>query len=76
MEIIFLIISIMITGLFIWFTGRLVFNTNKELLEAYKTSEFLGTIHLFVGIILISVLFITLCACNNTFWHLPYLIKQ
>jgi hypothetical protein len=75
MEIIFLIISIIITGLFIWFTGRLVFNTNKELLEAYKTSEFLAAIHLFVGIILIGVFFLTLCACNNTFWHLPYLIK-
>ncbi len=64
------------TGLFIWFTGRLVFDTNKELLEAYKTSEFLATIHLFVGIMLIGVFFILLCACNNTFWHLPYLIKQ
>jgi hypothetical protein len=75
MEIIFLIISILITGLFIWFTGRLVFNTNKELLEAYKTSDFLATIHLVIGIMLISVFFLTLCAYNNTFWHLPYLIK-
>jgi hypothetical protein len=63
------------TGLFIWFTGRLVFNTNKELLEAYKTSDFLAAIHLVIGIMVISVFFITLCACNNTFWHLPYLIK-
>jgi hypothetical protein len=63
------------TGLFIWFTGRLVFNTNKELLEVYKTSDFLATIHLVIGIMLMCVFFLTLCACNNTFWHLPYLIK-
>jgi hypothetical protein len=76
MEIIFFIISIMITTLIIWSIGRSVFDTNKQLIKAYETSEFLGLIHLIMGILLMSTLFITLCACNNTFWHLPYLITK
>ena len=75
MEIVFLITSIILTVLFIWFIGRSVFDTNKQLLNAYKTSEFLGTIHFMLGILMITILFATLCACNNTFWHLPYLTR-
>jgi len=74
MEIVFLITSVILTVLFIWFIGRSVFDTNKQLLNAYK-SELLGIIHSMLGILMIAILFITLCACNNTFWHLPYLTK-
>jgi uncharacterized membrane protein YdjX (TVP38/TMEM64 family) len=73
MEIVFLIISVILTVLCIWVIGRLVFDTNKQLLNAYKTSEFLGTVHFLI--LIITILFATLCACNNTFWHLPYLTK-
>lgn len=74
MEIIFLLISLVITLAFIYGIGRSL-NTHRQLLRAYKTSEFLGVAHFFLGIVLMMVLFITLCAFNNTFWSLPYLIR-
>lgn len=72
MEIIFLLISLIITLAFVYGIGRTL-NTHRQLLIAYKTSEFLGVMHLFLGAVLMMVLFMTLCAFNNTFWHLPYL---
>jgi hypothetical protein len=74
MEIIFLLISLVITLAFIYGIGRTL-NTHSQLLRAYKTSEFLGVVHFFLGIMLMMVLFMTLCAFNNTFWHLPYLTR-
>ena len=74
MEIIFLLISVVITLVFIYGIGRTL-NTHRQLLRAYKTSEFLGIMHFFLGITLMMVLFMTLCAFNNTFWHLPYLTR-
>jgi hypothetical protein len=76
MEIVFFIISVIVTFLLIWGIGRSVFDTNNQLISAYKTSDFLGTVHLMFGILLITILFVTLCACNNTFWHLPYLTTK
>jgi hypothetical protein len=76
MEIVFFIISVIVTFLLIWGIGRTVFDTNNQLIRAYKTSDFLGTVHLMFGILLITILFVTLCACNNTFWHLPYLTTK
>jgi hypothetical protein len=76
MEIVFFIISVIVTFLLIWGIGRSVFDTNNQLIRAYETSDFLGTVHLMFGILLITILFVTLCACNNTFWHLPYLTTK
>jgi hypothetical protein len=76
MEIVFFIISVIVTFLLIWGIGRSVFDTNNQLIREYKTSDFLGTVHLMLGILLITILFTTLCACNNTFWHLPYLTTK
>jgi len=75
MEIVFFIISVIVTFLLIWGIGRTVFDTNNQLIRAYK-SELLGIIHSMLGILMIAILFITLCACNNTFWHLPYLTTK
>lgn len=74
MEIVFLVTSILTTLISIYILGRTMY-THKGLLRAYKTSEFLFMIHLVFGVLLTMVLFITLCAFNNTFWHLPYLTR-
>lgn len=56
----------------VWFIGMLACDSNKQLIRLYKESDTLGIIHFMLGILLTTVLFATLCACNNTFWHLPY----
>lgn len=73
MEIIFLIISIIITLGHIYTIGRVLF-THEELMSFYKTNEFIGIAHLFLGMLMMIVVFYTLCAINNTFWQLPYVI--
>jgi putative exporter of polyketide antibiotics len=75
MEIIFLIIAIITTILSVWFVNRLVYNSNKEMIKAYKNSDFLFTVHFLLSFLLTTIYFITLCAFNNTIWHLPYLFK-
>ncbi len=76
MEIVFFIISVIITGLMIWGIGRSVYDSNKQLIRVYKTSDFLSMFHFMIGTLFVTILFITLCACNNTFWHLPYLTTK
>lgn len=73
MEVIFLLVAVVTTLLSIYMLGRTLF-THKELITAYKTSEFLGIFHLFLGLVVIMLLFVTLCAINNTFFQLPYMI--
>jgi hypothetical protein len=72
MEFVFLVIAIVITILVTYGAGRLMFS-HKQLIRAYKTSPFLGISLIVMGLLLIAVLFTTLCAFNNTFWHIPYL---
>lgn len=36
----------------------------------------LGLIYIVMGLLLALTIFITLCACNNTFWHLDYLTTE
>jgi putative exporter of polyketide antibiotics len=76
MEILFLIISIILTILAICSVNRLAGDTNKQMIKAYKDSEELLYTHFMLGLLLVLTLFITLCACNNTFWHLPYLLTK
>jgi hypothetical protein len=73
MEILFLLISIIITLLIVWIIDKSVYNSNKQILYAYKNSELLFLTHLILSIMMALVIFIMLCAFNNTFWHLPYL---
>lgn len=72
MEILFVIISILFTIIFVYLIGRTQYS-HKGLIRAYKTSDFLVIIHTIFGLFMIYVIFVSLCACNNTFWHLPYL---
>lgn len=72
MEIIFLLISIIVSILFIYGIGRTL-NTHKELIRYYKDDALNIIFHSFFGIMLVLMIFISLCAFNNTFWHLPYL---
>lgn len=74
MELIFLFISVIITLISIYLLGRIV-NTHDQLLRSYKTDEFLFLVHLLMGVVLATMFFIILCAFNNTFWNLPYLIR-
>jgi len=76
MEILFLIISIILTILAIWSANILAGDTNRQMIKAYKDSEELLYTHFMLGLLLVLTLFITLCACNNTFWHLPYLLTK
>jgi len=69
MVIIFLIISILLSIIMIYIIGRSL-NTHQELISAYKTSDFLGIIHLGLGVLLALTFLILLTALNNTFWHL------
>lgn len=74
MEIVFLIISLIITFLVIYCIGKMIY-PNKNLLSVYKNDGFLILYNLYIGIILCGIIFATLCALNNTFWLLPYLTK-
>lgn len=71
MGIIFVLIAIVITVITIYGIGRMQYSHNA-LLRTYKNRDFLGAFHLMLGMILTVVLFITLCAINNTFWQLSY----
>jgi diacylglycerol kinase len=74
MEFVFLLISIIFTLLVVYLIGRLNYS-HQGLIRAYKTSEFLFPIHLIFGVLMIMLIFMTLCAFNNTFWGLPYLTQ-
>lgn len=74
MEIVFLLISVIISMSLIYLIGRLTF-THKELLRVYKTEESLAGFHFVSLLVLIILFFVTLCAFNNTFWNLSYLTK-
>jgi hypothetical protein len=71
MEILFLVISLLLTVIIVYALGRMFFSHNK-LVEAYKKDEFLCGFHFMVGLFLTLIIFIALMGCNNTFWHLPY----
>ena len=72
MEFVFGIIALLVTVLMVYGIGRLIYDHN-DLVRAYKRSEELVLIHSVFGMLMWFTWFITLCACNNTFWHLPYL---
>ncbi len=74
MEFVFIIISLVVSLLIVYGIRRLVYN-DAQLIRAYKSSEVLSMYHTLMGLLLVSMIFITLCAFNNTFWHLPYLTK-
>ena len=75
MEILFILISLILSVIFTYITSRIFF-TNKELLQAYKENIDLTVVQLILALMLASSLFITLAALNNTFWHLPYLFTN
>ncbi len=74
MEILFFLISILSSISLCYLIGRIE-HSHSSLIRAYKSSNFLLDFHLLMVILLTMVLFITLCAFNNTFWHLPYYSK-
>jgi len=69
MNLIFFILAIIIVILTIYTMGRTIY-THKELIRAYKTSEFLFTSHIVISIMLSTIVFAVLLALNNSFWHL------
>ena len=73
MEFVFAIISIIMTVLFIYGIWRTVYS-HKEIIREYREmGEELIAIKSFIALLLAFVFWITLCAFNNTFWHLPYI---
>ena len=73
MEIIFGLISLVIPILLIYSIGRMVFG-HKELIKIYE-DEGLVMIHVLLGLMMALLIFIALCAINNTFWSIPYMFK-
>jgi len=72
MEIVFLVASILISLIFIYSIGRILYS-HKELIETYKDSFPIIVIHSTMGIFMTILSFVVLCALNNTHWYLPYL---
>lgn len=70
MQLILLTISIVITLLIFYGIGRAVTNSHKEMIRHYRESSFLVITHIILSLLMILLLFVTLCAFNNTFWHL------
>lgn len=75
MEIVFGFLALILSILTPLWISRLVYGSWSEVFKAYYTSEFLLAGHIICSLMLWSTLFITFCAANNTFWHLPYLLK-
>lgn len=75
MEIVFLFVSIVMSILVCYGISRSATNSHYDLLWLYKQSDWLFEFHLLLGTLMTLVFWITLCACNNTFWHLPYLFN-
>lgn len=69
MEILFLVISLLLTVIIVYGIGRM-FCSHNQLVEAYKKDEFLRGFHFMLGILLTTVFFITLVTFNNAYWHL------
>ena len=57
----------------VYSSGRMVYDTKEQVIESIKSSKSLRLNIIIIGITVVGVMFMTLCACNNTFWHLPYL---
>lgn len=75
MEVVFLLFSMIISISSIYIIDR-IFYSHREVIIMYKKSRFLRLIHLIIGLSLMLHFFIILCALNNTFWHLPYLMVK
>ena len=75
MEILFFIISALLSLSISYGMGRWVIGTHKELMEAFDKDSFLLPLQIFWGICNLFILFILLIGLNNSFWHLPYLAQ-
>jgi uncharacterized membrane protein YdcZ (DUF606 family) len=78
MEFVFLFISILVGSSACILIVLLVYGNWKHTKRAIKRyfnedDGILGVLFVFICIMLVMIIFVTLCACNNTFWHLDYL---
>jgi len=71
MEIVFVLIAIIASLITIYSLGKVNYD-HKGLIDLYKESDFLFLIHFFLGAIMTMLFFVTLCASNNTYWHLHH----
>jgi len=72
MEIIFLLIAIILSALFVYGLGRL-FYTHSQIINVYKTEKDIADFHAVMLLMASFGIFIVLVGLNNTFWKLPYL---
>lgn len=72
MEIVFAIAALTVTLAMIYGIGRTM-HSHRGVIDSYRSSEALCLYHLTLGLIMSAVIFVALCAANNTFFHLPYL---
>jgi uncharacterized membrane protein len=81
MEFVFGLIALLVAAGILTFIPYMVYENWNNAKRALK-NEFsyddgiLGILYILIGIILATVIFITLCAFNNTFWHLDYLTTE
>jgi len=81
MEILFIIISLLMVVVFILTIVMFVhgsWSQTRRAIKRYFSDDggFLGILLIFLGIMLTMIFFITLCAFNNSFWHIDYMFAE
>ena len=81
MEFVFGLISLLISAGILILIPYMVYDnwesTKRELKRQFNDDDgILGLLYLMIGFLFASVIFILLCAFNNTFWHLDYLTVE
>ncbi len=76
MEFVFLLIGLLFGGGILLLIPYMVYGTWEATIRSIKWQfegdGILGVLYIFIGFMLGIVMFIGLCAFNNTFWHLDY----
>lgn len=81
MEFVFLLISIVFAGGLLIFIPYTVYEdwgrTKRSLMRQFTEDDgILGILYVMIGLLFAMMIFIFLCACNNTWWHLAYLTTK
>lgn len=75
MEIVFALISIVVTAAFILLMGRTVLGSWRKAKRFFSDSV-ISFYYIALGLFCAMIIFAFLCALNNTYWHLDYLTTE
>lgn len=81
MEILFAIIALIMAAGFILLIFLFAYGTWKQTKRAIKRQftdddGLLGLLLVFMGLMIAMTFFITLCALNNSIWHIDYMFAE